>query len=150
MKKIIIANWKMNPSKLGDAKKIIEEIKKITKKTTVDVVVCPPFVYGHLLQNSKKPMLGAQNVSFEKEGAFTGEVSALQLSSLGFSFAIIGHSERRAMGESSEIVAKKAVLSLASKISPIICIGEKERNSSAEHWQEIKWQLVDSLQGIRV
>lgn len=148
MKKIIIANWKMNPGKLGEAKKIIEETKKITKKTIADIVVCPPFVFAYLLSNSKRPSLGVQNISSEKEGAFTGEVSASQLNSLGVSYVIVGHSERRAMGESSDIVAKKAVQSLASKMSPIICIGEKERNSSAEHWQEIKWQLVDSLQGV--
>ncbi len=138
----------MNPIKIADAKKNIEETKRISKKTLADIVVCPPLVFGHLLQNSKRPLLGAQNVSFEKEGAFTGEVSAGQLASLGVTYVIIGHSERRAMGETSEIVAKKVIVSLASKINPIICIGEKERNQSAEHWQEIKWQLVDSLQGI--
>ncbi len=148
MKKIVIANWKMNPTKLSDAKKIIDGTKKIAKKTNIDVVACPPLVFSNLLSNSKRPMLGAQNTFFEKEGAFTGEVSPLMLNSLGFSYVIVGHSERRAMGESSEVVAKKATLCLANKLSPIICIGEKERNSSAEHWQEIKWQLVDSLQGV--
>ncbi|MES2223375.1 MAG: triose-phosphate isomerase [Patescibacteria group bacterium] len=148
MKKIIIANWKMNPGKLPEAKKIIEGTKKIAKKTVADVVVCPPFTYIGLLSGSKKPFLGAQNVSFEKEGAFTGEVSAAQLYSLGVQYVIVGHSERRAMGETSEHVAKKACAALQNRISPIICIGEKERSQNAEHWQEIKWQLVDSLQGV--
>lgn len=148
MKKIIIANWKMNPKKLSDAKKIIEETKRISKKAPIDIVACPPTVFAYLLSGAKRPMVGAQNLSHEKEGAFTGEVSASQLNSLGYSYCIIGHSERRIMGETSEIVAKKAVLAISSKINPIICIGEKERSNNAEHWQEIKWQLVDSLQGI--
>ncbi|MDB5204283.1 MAG: triosephosphate isomerase, triosephosphate isomerase [Candidatus Taylorbacteria bacterium] len=138
----------MNPTKLADAKKIIEGTKKIAKKSLSDIVVCPPFPYINLLSGSKRPFLGAQNMSFEKEGAFTGEVSAAQLYSLGVQYVIVGHSERRAMGETSEVVAKKACAAIQSRISPIICIGEKERNQNAEHWQEIKWQLVDSLQGV--
>lgn len=148
MKKIIIANWKMNPASVSAAKKLITEIKKISKKTSSTIVVCPPFPYINLLSGSKKPFSGSQNISNEKEGAFTGEVSAGMLVSMGVKYVIIGHSERRVMGESSEIVSKKALAALNSKITPIICIGEKERTGNAEHWQEIKWQLVDSLQGI--
>jgi triosephosphate isomerase len=148
MKKIVIANWKMNPVKLALAKKLIADVKKLAKKTSADLVICPPFVYTHLLAGTKKPALGVQDVFYEKEGAFTGEISPLMLNSLGATFAIVGHSERRAMGETSEEVSKKAVLCLQNKVNPIICIGEKERNQSAEHWQEIKWQLVDSLQGV--
>ncbi len=148
MKRIIIANWKMNPGTLSVAKKLIAETKKIAKKSSADIVVCPPFPYMSLLVNSKKPLLGAQNVSSEKDGAYTGEVSSGMLASLGAKYVIIGHSERREIGETSELVSKKVVASLNSKLTPIVCIGEKERNSSAEHWQEIKWQLVDSLQGV--
>jgi triosephosphate isomerase len=148
MRKIVIANWKMNPTKLSEAKKIIDGTKKIAKKTNIDVVACPPLVFSNLLSNSKRPMLGAQNTFFEKEGAFTGEISPSMLRAIGTSYVIIGHSERRAIGETGEIVAKKAVASLDAGLNPVICVGEKERNNSAEHWQEIKWQLVDSLQGV--
>lgn len=148
MKKIIIANWKMNPATISVAKKLIIETKKTSKKTSIDIVVCPPFPYMGLLVNSKKPFLGAQNVSGEKEGVLTGEVSAGMLYSLGAKYVIVGHSERREMGETGELISKKAVAVLNSKMSPIICVGEKERSANAEHWQEIKWQLVDSLQGV--
>lgn len=148
MKKIVIANWKMNPAKLSEARKIVENTKKISKNNSVDIVVCPPFVYMNLLLNSKRPYLGAQNTYTDTEGAYTGEVSPPMLKSVGAAYAIVGHSERRGMGETSEMVAKKAVLCLANKINPIICIGEKVRDNSAEHWQEIKWQLIDSLRGI--
>jgi triosephosphate isomerase (TIM) len=148
MKNIVIANWKMNPIKLSHAKKLIEGYKKIPKNSNIDIVICPPAPFINLFVDSKRMMLGVQNVSTEKEGAFTGEISAPMVKSFGAKYCIVGHSERRAMGETSEIVAKKAVACLQNGISPIVCIGEKSRDASAEHWQEIKWQLVDSLQNI--
>ena len=148
MRNIVIGNWKMNPTKVSDAKKIIEGGKKLTAKLNLDIVICPPEPFLFLLSNQKKLLSGAQNVSFEKEGAFTGEVSATQLRSMGVSYVIVGHSERRKLGETSEIVAKKAIALLKTNISPVICIGEKDRKQDGEHWQEIKWQLFDSLSGI--
>ncbi len=147
-KPIVIGNWKMNPQSNTFAQKIFKDIRKKCTKNSVDVVVCPPYPFLSLFTQSKKPFLGAQNISHKKEGALTGEVSISMLKSLGVSFVIVGHSERRETGETSDIVAQKARLCLDASITPIICIGEKVRDGSAEHWQEIKWQLVDSLQGI--
>ena len=96
--------------------------------TDVEVVVCPPFTalyaVGALLQGSNIK-LGAQNVHWEKEGAFTGEVAAPMLKESGVSYAIVGHSERRLyFGETNEGVNKRAKAALASGIRPIICVGE--------------------------
>jgi triosephosphate isomerase len=148
MKNIVIANWKMNPIKLSQVKKLVEDSKKIPKYSNLDVVVCPPAPFLNLFTGSKRVLLGAQNISFEKEGAFTGEISVPMIKMLGAKYCIVGHSERRAMGETGEVVAKKAGACIEAGVSPIICIGEKNRDASAEHWQEIKWQLVDSLQNI--
>lgn len=138
----------MNPSKESLANKIIKDIKAGIKKNTIDVVICPPFPFLHTLSGTGTLSLGAQDVSFEKEGAFTGDVSVSMLRSLGVQYVILGHSERRAKGETSEMVVKKAIACLNENITPVICVGEKVRDASAEHWQEIKWQLVDSLQGV--
>ncbi len=146
-KKIIIGNWKMNPSSVTDAEKLFKSIKKSLVKG-VDTVVCAPFPY---LQSLKKIgvtqnfALGAENVHFEKEGAFTGEVSTSMLSSVGVKYCIVGHSERRAQGETDEMVAKKVLALNKIKIIPIICVGEKERDHSGFYLNTVKEQVVASL-----
>ena len=147
MRKIIIGNWKMNPKSATVARKIVSDIKRAVGKSKAEVVICPPAPFIHLIGGKIKR--GAQDVSVEKEeGAFTGEVSASQLKSIGVSYAIVGHSERRARGETSHTVAKKALAALSSGISPIICIGEKERHHDGEHWALISKELRESVSGI--
>src|SRR5690349_15957540 len=133
MNKIIIANWKQNPQKVGEAKKIVAEVKKLSRKLKADVVICPPAPFIGLFTPSKGVYLGAQDVSVEKEGAHTGEVSVSQLRSMGVSHIIVGHSERRAMGETSEVIAAKTLAILKAKMTPVVCIGEKERHPDASH-----------------
>ena len=126
MKKIIIANWKMNPATPKEALRIFSVIHRETKSIkNIDVIFTPPFVFLPLLKQAK---LGAQDVFFEKSGAFTGEISALQLKAYGITHVIVGHSERRAMGETEEIVQKKLKTVLESGLKAILCIGENERN----------------------
>ena len=147
MRKILIGNWKMNPKSATVARKIISDIKKSSAKSKAEIVVCPPAPFIHLIGGKIKR--GAQDVSVEKEeGAFTGEVSAKELRSVGVSYVIVGHSERRARGETSQIVAKKALATLSAGISPIICIGEKERHHDGEHWAVLSKELRESLSGI--
>ncbi|MFA6050154.1 MAG: triose-phosphate isomerase [Candidatus Paceibacterota bacterium] len=148
MLNIIIGNWKQNPQKLSDAKKIAVDTRKLTAKLSTEIVLCPPFPFLSTVTPQKRFALGAQDVSFEKEGAHTGEVSAKQLKSVGVSYVIIGHSERRAMGESSETIAKKANGALKAGMSPVICIGEKERHHDGAHWQTIGQEIHASLAGI--
>lgn len=125
MKKLIVANWKMNPLTGKDAVKLFESVKKGirgTKKT--EVVVCPPFVYLPLL---KGLTLGAQNVFYKENGAFTGEVSSSMLKDLNVEYVILGHSEvRKNLQETDEIVNKKVKEVLAAKLTPIICVGEQQ------------------------
>ncbi len=141
----------MNPVSVTLASKIISDTQKLLKSTPAEVVIAAPYPFMHLLgaKSRSKIKLAAEDVSVEKKvGAFTGEVSAEMLKSMGASYCIVGHSERRARGEAAGMVATKASNLLAAKISPIICIGEKERREGGEHWQVISDELRASLAGI--
>jgi len=151
MKILIIANWKCNPSSLICAKKLFSDIKKgLQEKQNTEIIICPPFTYIHDLSvmAGKKIKIGAQNVFWE-EGTHTGEVSAKMLKNMGCKYAIIGHSERRAMGETNELVNKKIKACLAQKIIPIFCIGESSQEKEAEEtFQVLQTQIQEGLEGI--
>ncbi|NDE68243.1 triosephosphate isomerase [bacterium] len=139
-RKLVIGNWKMNPDSSEEAKRIIKEVKKAASNLTkTDVVACPPFVFAHLvLGRSGSVALGAQDVFAEERGSHTGEVSALMLRDIGAEYVIIGHSERRAMGETDEVVARKEIRASLAKVTkkyvknivmayePIWAIGAKD------------------------
>src|SRR5688572_23549573 len=116
MKKIIIGNWKMNPASLKEAEKLFTDVAKslpTIKKT--EVIICPPFLYLERLKKlGRKIALGAQDAFWGDVGAFTGEVSADMLSNLGVKYVILGHSERRALGETDEDVNKKLKAALSA------------------------------------
>ncbi|MGC9610884.1 MAG: triose-phosphate isomerase [Minisyncoccia bacterium] len=120
MSKLVVANWKMNPASLREAVKLA---KACDKKGTV---IAPPFVFlEEVGRTLKKAALGAQNVSYESAGAHTGDISVRQLKSLGVKYAIIGHSERRASGETDAVINKKIKAALAGGLKVILCVGEK-------------------------
>ena len=142
---LVIGNWKLNPSSLSDSNKLVEGIsKKYKAKEAVIVAVAPPFVY--LTEVAKKIgrkaiFLAAQDVSTEPLGPFTGEVSAAQLRDLKMEYVIIGHSERRAMGETDEQVQKKMLLALKYKLTPVVCIGERERDGQGNFYTFVEKQV---------
>lgn len=151
-KKLIVANWKMNPENLHDAKKIFSDLKKKNLKLNKSVaVICPPNIFLGILANEyrgDKFVFGAQDVSLATESESTGEVSAEILKNLGVKYAIVGHSERRAIGETSEIVSQKIRIALQSGITPILCVGETERDINGKYLRFIQEQLHNSLSGI--
>ena len=111
-KLLIVGNWKLNPQTEAEAQKLFVAIKKeaATKTATTEIALCVPFVFiGGLYKNIKsgRVALGAQDVFFEDKGAFTGEVSVSMIKNMGVTHVIVGHSERRLLGETNEFVAKK-------------------------------------------
>ena len=154
MKKIIIANWKMNPFSAKEAEEIIIAVKKIALKLKkIQVVVCPPFIFFEKLQKhigkSSSVALGAQNAFWENEGAFTGEVSPEMIKTFGGNYALLGHSERRELGESDEMVSKKALACLKAGLKIIVCVGEKTRDDHGEYLEFLKNEIWNSLNKVQ-
>ncbi len=149
--KIIIGNWKMNPLTLKEAEKLFNDIKKsvsYVRKTTI--VICPPFLYlEKFKKRSRKINLGAQDAFLGDVGAFTGEVSAEMLYNAGVKYVILGHSERRALGETNELVNKKIKGSLSAGLTPILCVGESMRDENHSYFNLVKTQLEECLNGVK-
>lgn len=154
--KIIAGNWKMN-NDLKESEKLITELKNLLKneKPKCDVIVCPPFTSlseaSKLLEGSSIK-LGAQNMYFEENGAFTGEVSASMLKSVGCEFVILGHSERRTIfGETDEMINKKIKKALSAALKPIFCVGEllEERGQGVTK-EVVKRQVSAGLKEIPI
>lgn len=118
MKKLIVANWKLNPATLKEAQKLAGSVSAKTKNT---VVLCPPHIF---LSAIAYPRLGAQDCFWHDKGAFTGQVSPLQLAKMKIKYCIIGHSERRQFGgDTDEVVNAKLKACLAGGLTPILCVG---------------------------
>ena len=150
--KLIVGNWKMFPQTLLEAKAIFSAHKKSARgMSRAKIIICPPSVFLEPLAKMEKRKrsieIGAQNTFYEDEGAHTGEVSPPQLRSVGAGYVLLGHSERRAMGEGSDMIAKKAVQANKSKLIVILCVGERARDDAGAYFNEVKEQLRTSLEG---
>jgi triosephosphate isomerase len=153
-KKVIAGNWKMNKN-LGESISLLKEIKLavLNYAGKVDVILCPPFTSletGANLLKESSVKLGAQNMHFEESGAFTGEISASMLKSVGCEFIILGHSERRTIfNESNEIINKKMKKAFSSGLKPIFCVGEtlEERETNLTE-KVIQIQITEGLKDI--
>lgn len=151
-KKIIIGNWKMNPVFLKDAEKLFADIiKSISRIKRTDVVICPPLVYlGKLTKiRTSKIKLGAQDAFYEEKGAFTGEISSEMLYNMGVKYVILGHSERRALGETNMLVNRKIKATLSSGLVPVLCVGESARDENHGYFNLVKTQLEECLDGVK-
>jgi triosephosphate isomerase len=127
-KAVIAGNWKMNKTR-PEAKELIDALKPAAEKAgNVDVVVCVPYTNLETAVTAAKGTnikVGAQNVHYEKSGAFTGEISADMLKEIGAEYVVIGHSERRQyFGETDETVNKRTKAALSAGLIPIVCVGE--------------------------
>lgn len=149
-KKIIIANWKMNPTTSKEANTLLKDIFKDLKNIkNTDIVFCPPFIYLESLKKIvKKYSLGSQNLYSQEKGAYTGETSYKMLENLGVKYSILGHSERRAEGETNNTINQKLKSLTKSPIIPILCIGEKERDSNHEYVNFLQNQILESTEGL--
>jgi triosephosphate isomerase len=144
MKRLIAANWKMNlgPHEAGLLVKRLEQ--KIPENPAVEIVLCAPFIDLVPLARDldhKRFVLGAQNLHPADEGPYTGEISGAMLKGL-VKYVIVGHSERRAMGEDDKLIAKKLAAALRNGLTPILCIGETLEERHAGHSEAV---VVDQL-----
>lgn len=150
-KKIVAANWKMNVLQAEAASFVETFLREIGEANDVEIVIVPPFTalpkVSELLHNVQNVKLGAQNMSWEKSGAFTGEISAAMLRDLFVRYVVLGHSERRQLfGETDEIVNRKVRAALDATLRPIVCIGETlEQRERGDVEKVLGRQLTGSL-----
>lgn len=158
--KLVVANWKMNPPASKEALKTFKDFKKEFNKIarskkrearSVITVICPPIQYIKELKKAytgQKIFFGAQDVFYEKEGEYTGQISTEMIKDAGARFVIIGHSEKRKLGETNEIVSKKVLASLKAGLHTVLCVGEKERDHEGNYLKELIKEIKESLQDV--
>jgi triosephosphate isomerase len=151
--KIVAGNWKMNKT-LEEANILATEVMGMVSdevKSNVKVILCTPFPYllsiRNLLGNNSQIFVSAQNCSEHESGAYTGEVSASMIKSLGVSYVILGHSERRQyFGENGKLLAKKIDITQKHGLTPIFCCGEPlDVREKGEHEKLVTQQIEESL-----
>jgi triosephosphate isomerase len=155
MRKLVIANWKMHygPVKAGAW---IRAFRRERLPKDLDIGVAVPHVSLAAARSSLGragvPLLGAQDAFWANEGAFTGEISPAMLNEFTLSFCLVGHSERRLhLGETDEMVGKKAVALQKAGISPVICVGETDaQKKKGETLKVVRAQLAAALNGLKV
>jgi len=149
---IIAGNWKMFKT-VGEAVAFVNEVKGKAEVEGVESVICAPFTALPALAEAMKGTklkIGAQNMHWEENGAYTGEISGVMLKDLGVDYVIIGHSERRAyFAETDETVNKKVHAAFKYGITPIICVGEKlEEREEGQTKEVCRVQTEAALQGL--
>ncbi len=151
-KPIIAGNWKMNKT-MAETVALINDLKPLVAKSKPEVVVCVPFTDLSVAKEAlagSKIKLGAQNVAWADNGAFTGEISADMLLEIGVEYVILGHSERRQYyGETNESVNKRLIQALKKGLKPIVCVGEtlteREKNKTK---RVLKAQILEGFKDI--
>jgi triosephosphate isomerase len=153
-KKIIAANWKMNMTQSESAQFVESFLRDVGEINDVEVVIIPPFTaipkVSEALGRAHNIKLGAQNMYWEKSGAFTGEISAQLLRDLFVHYVVLGHSERRTLfGETDEMVNRKVRAAHEGKLRPIVCVGETlDQRDNGEVEKILSMQLRGSLAGL--
>ncbi len=151
-KPFIAGNWKMHKNN-AEAKAYVEAFKQLVNDSDVEVGLCVPYTQ---LETVKEAVLGtrikvcSQNIHFEENGAYTGEISPGMLAEIGVDYTVIGHSERREYyNETDETVNKKIITAFAHKILPILCVGETlEQNESGKTKEVVKAQIEKALKDV--
>ena len=151
-RKVIAGNWKMNMLP-NETIKFIEKFEPLVKDTNNEVILCVPYTdlfYALNFAQDTNIKIGAQNMHFEESGAYTGEVSAKMLKSIGVEYVIIGHSERRQyFNETDETVNKKIKAAFANELKPIVCVGETlEERENGKTVDIITTQTALALEGL--
>lgn len=155
-KQIVVGNWKLNGDRLL-CEEFAQGLGEFFSSESIigELAICPPAVYIEMFaqamaMHGAPVAIGAQNVSAEEKGAFTGEVSASMLREVGARYVIVGHSERRAMyGDTDQLVAAKAAQLIAAGLTPIVCVGEElSVREAGRHLDTVGNQIVAALSGL--
>ena len=159
MKRLLVANWKMNPDPPREARTLIAATRMVARSLRrTDIVLCPPAVFANLVTPARRLALGAQDISTELRGAparpngrsggYTGSISAPMMKYSGATYTIIGHSERRMTGETDEIINKKIKIALGQNLRVILCVGELARDPRGEYLKHLRDQLEKAVHGL--
>ena len=142
----------MNPSTLAEAKELFDTTKKTALTTrNISTIVAPPHMFLHALSAStraKRLQFAAQNIHSEIAGAEVGEVSAMQAKDIGVTYALVGHSAHRNAGETDEGINKKIITALSTKLTPVLFVGEQERDAHGNFLHALRKQVVAALEGV--
>lgn len=148
---IIAGNWKMHKN-VGESLETARKLDELVADSAAEVVICAPFTSLSALSalGLNKVKIGAQNMYFEDQGAYTGEISAAMLVDVGCEYVILGHSERREIfAESDELINKKVIKALESNLKPILCVGETlEERKAGETENIVVAQTTKALAGV--
>lgn len=150
-KPILVANWKNHPKSLDETRSLLRQLSRNSKfYKKLSFFIAPPYPYFESVAGrlGKFGHLAVQNISSLPPGTYTGQVTPDILKSFGVRLAIIGHSERRKFGETSEHVAKKVKAALHAGIIPLVCVGEVSRDQDGEHFEFLRDELKLSLTGL--
>jgi triosephosphate isomerase (TIM) len=151
--KIVIANWKMNPTKPADAKKTYSAIQKGAAKIKgVNMYVCPPAIFLPelaKLKSVRNVQLGVQDLSHEESGAYTGQTSSSMVKGYKAKLAILGHSERRAIGETNAVVGQKVLHAIKAGFQVVLCVGESARSEEGDYYTFIREEIETALSGVK-
>jgi len=147
-KRIVAGNWKMNMNN-GDAQALFESLNNTKIVSSIEIIIAPPSLYlsEFARKKGKQICLAAQNCSDNENGAYTGEISASMLCSIGVKYCLVGHSERRQyQKESDSLLRQKVDVLLKNKVTPIFCCGENlDKRKSGDFYQVIQDQIENSL-----
>jgi triosephosphate isomerase (TIM) len=148
-RKIVAGNWKMHGSRAENTQLVDSIVSGFAGADGTECILCPPYVYLHEVARQLRDSavkLGAQDVSAEAQGAFTGEVSAAMLKDVGCRYVLVGHSERRAMyGENDALVARKFSAAQSKGLVPILCVGEQLSEREAGRTTEVISRQLDAV-----
>jgi triosephosphate isomerase (TIM) len=144
---IIVANWKAYVEDLAKAKKLFAVSKKLAKETKNEIILAPPAPFVGVLsaRNKSSVAFAAQDISATVGGARTGEITAQAYAAAGATYAIIGHSERRSAGDTDSLVSEKLAHAFAHGLTPILCVGEKERDGDGKYLSLVREELTSDL-----
>ncbi len=154
--KLVVGNWKENPESIREAKEIFNPVKRAVgkfakkEKGGAEVVICPPAVFLSDLAKivGERLKLGGQDSFWETAGAYTGALGPTMLRNAGASYVLIGHSERRRLGEGDGVLNRKLRRALEIGLKPILCVGEEVRDAEGNYLQTLKTQVEEGLRGL--